>query len=84
MSMFGAMPEIDLKPDDYRVQTRNGNWQSREKLIPTILGSCIGISLVVFVWWNRAEIALASMFGLACMMSFAIGLMVAGWAKRFD
>ena len=78
------MPDLDLKPDDYRVQTRNGNWTVRDYPWMLIAGGLVGVFFVGFAWWNRAELTTVTLFGGCAMASFLVGWMGALLAKRFD
>jgi hypothetical protein len=78
------MPEIDLKPDDYRVGTRRG-WISRDDFRITVpYAAVIALGFIVFAWWNRAELPLVAIVGTVAAVSFAFGILIGTWLKRFD
>lgn len=79
------MPDLELKPDDYRVQTKRGNWLSRDDfrlMLPYVGG--VAIAFVGFAWWNRAELPLIAMLATVAVASFVFGAAIGIWLKRFD
>lgn len=78
------MKNVDLKPDNYRVQTRNGNWTVRDYPWMLIAGGLVGVGFVAFAWWHRSELTTAALFGTCALFSFLVGWMGALLAKRFD
>ena len=79
------MPEIDLKPDDYRVQTKRGTWTTRDdfRLAFPYIG-LVGLAFIIFAWWNRAELPLIGLLATVGVACFFIGMIFGGWMKRFD
>lgn len=79
------MPDLDLGPDDYAVQTKRGNWVRRDDFRLVLF---VGVPMLAFwfgfAWWNRAEISLVLLFTLVAMAAFGIGLFAGAWLKRFD
>lgn len=78
------MPNLELGPDDYKVRTKRGNWGRRDAgyMIPIAFFICGGI--IAYVWWHRAEAALAIIFAFSIVMAVAFGMILGSWLKRFD
>ena len=79
------MPEMDLKPEDYRVQTKRGRFINRDnwRLYFVYVGGGAAFWLG-FAWWNRAELSTV-LFGSLCLFAgLLVGVGLGGWLKRFD
>lgn len=79
------MPDLDLKPGDYRVQTKRGGWINRDdfRLIIPYVG-VVGAGFLTFAWWNRDELPLVALMGTALVVGLFFGMALALWLKRFD
>jgi hypothetical protein len=79
------MPEIELKPDDYRVRARSGRWMNRDDWRITMpYAAIVAVGFIVFAWWHRDELSLAILFGATIVPSLLLGVAIGAWLKRFD
>lgn len=79
------MPEMDLKPDDYRVQTRSGRWLARDDWrVAMPYAVIVALGFIVFAWWHRAELPLALLVGTIGVASLLLGIAIGAWLRRFD
>jgi ABC-type proline/glycine betaine transport system permease subunit len=78
------MPDINLTPDDYRVQTKRGRWINRDRGIMVVFAAVLCFGMLTFIWWHRAEAGLALGFCCTVIVSVAFGLILGAWLKRFD
>jgi hypothetical protein len=79
------MPEIELKPDDYRVQTKRGRWLNRDDFrFAFPYAGAICAFWIGFAWWNRADISPVMLISVVGGCCFAFGVLVGAWLKRFD
>lgn len=79
------MPDINLAPDDYRVQTKRGRWINRDRwpLYFVYVGG-IAAFWVGFAWWHRAEISTVLLATICVMAGLMVGIGLGAWLKRFD
>ena len=79
------MPEMDLGPDHYRVQTKRGSWINRDDWRVTLpYAAIVSAGFIVFAWWHRAELPLALLVGTVAVASCLFGILIGAWLKRFD
>lgn len=78
------MPDLELKPDDYRVRSRRG-WIRRDDFRLTLPYAAVVAALFIgFAWWHRAELPLVAVVATTGVASFFFGILVGTWLKRFD
>jgi hypothetical protein len=79
------MPEIDLEPDNYRVQTKHGRWINRDNWrFLFIYAGIIATLWIGFAWWHRAEISTVLLATTCLLVGLMVGIGIGGWLKRFD
>ena len=79
------MPTVDLKPDDYRVQTKRGRFINRDNWrFNFIYAAIIGGGFLVYAWWYRAELPSVMLYGTSGVVGLLVGIGIGGWLKRFD
>lgn len=78
------MPDVDLKPGDYRVQTKGGRWLSRESTPLLVYGGTACALILGYAWWHKSEVPLMMLVGTAAGCGLAFGLILGAWLKRFD
>lgn len=71
------MPEIDLEPHEFRsARTRRG-------AVGELLLSVIGIAVLLFIWWNRAELTRETLFGVTLAFGLPTGGFLMAFLNRF-
>lgn len=50
------MPDLDMKPDDYRVRGKDGRWFRRDDKRYLIVGLVMSIGLLTWIYLNRDAI----------------------------
>lgn len=72
------MPDLDLKPDDYRVRDpKNGRWFQRDSRPALIIGIVFGLAFIAFIWWRTPEPT-----GTTLLLVALIGVCVGGLVGR--
>lgn len=78
------MPDLELGPDSYKVRSKRGNWVRRDAAYMLPIAVVMFGAMIGYIWWHRAELALALMFGVSVMLAIGFGMIIGAWLKRFD
>lgn len=77
------MPNLDLGPNDYRIQDpKTGRWHMPDdpKLARNML--VVLIAVLAFIFVKRGELSSGALFGISALFSFCAGIMFALWQKN--
>lgn len=80
--MLPLMPQLDLKPTEYRKQNpRSGRWQFRDNPRLCFAMMLVALAMLGWAWLTRGDGSRESLFGFVAVSAFGAGGMFALWLK---
>jgi hypothetical protein len=78
------MPDLDLKPDDYKVRDpKSGRWFQRDSKPALIVGIAMCLLVLGIIWLRRGEITdLTALIPAVAIMGAGVGFFLARLSKN--
>jgi hypothetical protein len=71
------MPDIELRPDDYKFKGKDGRWKVRDDRRVLLAGLLFALVLLGLIWWNREALSSGILFGVSAVFAASAGIFFA-------